>query len=80
MAVAIANGAAIDHHHAIEQIAVAFFCVLQSLQELAEERDMKRVDLRDFVHQFGDISMMGERMVRVRNANFAICPDARFTT
>src|SRR5688500_2339715 len=65
MDVRIADAAAVENERMVEQRAATLGRGLQSLQEVREERNVKRIDLRHAGDLLWVVSMMGQRVVRI---------------
>ena len=68
----VAHPASVQVDRIVEQRAVAVRSGLQFLEELREERDMERVDLRDLLDLFRISAVVTGGMVWLWNADFRI--------
>src|SRR5687767_13451091 len=78
--VAIANSAAVYEHHPVHQGPVPVLDRLNLTQEISELLNMEAVNLPDLFQHFRIISVVGQRMVRLRNADLPIGSCTSFTT
>src|SRR5437660_1331439 len=68
----VAQPASVQVHRVIEQRAIAVGSGFQFLEKLREQRNVERIDLRNFEEFFRIVAMMTGGMVRVRDADFRI--------
>src|SRR5258706_9227234 len=68
----ITHAAAVQVDRVIEQRAVAIGGGLHSLEEIREQRNVERADLRYLRHLFRIVAVMTNGMVRVRDADLRI--------
>ena len=76
VAVTVADRAAVDDHRVVEQRAVAVGGGPELLDEVSEQLQVVRVDAGDLLHELRVAAMVGERMVRVGNADLGIALQA----
>src|SRR5437867_6866160 len=78
VAIAVADAASIEKDHVVEQRPVAIRCRSQFPQVISEQPDVIRQDLGALLHLLRKILMMGQWMMRLRNADLRVGPPILF--
>ena len=66
------DASAVENDGMVQQRALAIGCGAEFLQEIGEHPDVERIDLGHLVNPLGAVLVVGERVVRVGNANLAV--------